>query len=205
MYKVFWVPFMNRRKYRQFDNVFIDDTTHDQEFEIGSLTSKSPRDQEIDEKSYDIKLMHVGRDYIDSLPGYKYMLFDIRNINLHIFEGMIQDKIDRFEPKTHPIGMMAPKTLPMCMTRSDVMRKRSRVIKTFGIDGITEKAFLIIHILKYKIEKNWLDSDEWEDYISRVIFIILANIFLGEGFEDLTVKAPIPRFSDSKYSEKVKS
>lgn len=138
----------------------------------------------MDDKSYDIKLMHVGRDYIESLPGYKYMLFDIRNVNLHIFETFIQSKIDRFEPKTHPIGMMAPSTLPMCMTRPDILKKRSRVIKTSGISGITDKAALIIAILKYRIQKKKLDEDNWEEYISRIIFIITATLFLGRDFED---------------------
>jgi len=34
-------------------------------------------------------MMHVGKDYIESLPGYKYMMFDIRNISLKVRKILI--------------------------------------------------------------------------------------------------------------------
>jgi len=52
-------------------------------------------------------MMHVGKNYISSLPDSKYMLFDIKNMSMRVFESLIQDKIDRFIPDGDYLGMIA--------------------------------------------------------------------------------------------------
>jgi len=75
-------------------------------------------------------MMHVGKNYINSFPDSKYMLFDIRNISMRVFESLIQDKIDRFKPDGEYLGMIPTSSLPCRDAQNIVCKMRSRVIKT---------------------------------------------------------------------------
>ena len=131
--------------------------------------------------------MHVGKNYISSLPDSKYMLFDIKNMSMRVFESLIQDKIDRFIPDGDYLGMMPKNSLPCRDTRNTSFKMRSRIIRTCGISEMTHKMPLISKILKQDLQNvDFSKKEEWEIEVSHTIFKILANIFLGRNFvEDI--------------------
>lgn len=97
VYKIIIKPYFNRRHYTQYQNVRVleYETTEEGEslieaqdraetsYSRPSLVGREyPKEER---KEFDMEMMHIGKDYIDSLPGYKYMLFDIKKMSLRVF------------------------------------------------------------------------------------------------------------------------
>ncbi|CAI2364215.1 unnamed protein product [Moneuplotes crassus] len=188
-YKVFIKPLLNRWRYTRYENVKIVHTSEEtedlltipDESIVNRLSLASRRVPE-EEKSYDIQMMHIGKDYIHSLPGYKYMLFDIKNINMRLFQSLIQDKIDRFVPDTFYLGMLSKNSLPCRETKNTSFKMRTRIIKTCGIADLTSKLPLISNKLVKEIKAGYF-TENWEKEFRRTIFQILGSLFLGKNFE----------------------